>query len=290
MTFFIFVTLMDTKTLILLIAMTLIMAPLSAQDKLSEEEIRSVVEKMENDWRFAFPMVRWMESESDFDYYIGTVHERCPDELEDVLEMAGDCYKESRQVLMVENRIYRKPGSNKWESSLAEYFKDTDKAKEKFAAAHRNVTMYEKMAKMFPPIIEGMRNKEYRVPQGDLVSFEYHSGGGMMYRPPTHGELRLRSDGSYIALLDTDSFNELDTVVVTKAQADEIRKLLIDGEVYKMPRHHDLPVLLLDGPSSSVEVKFTDGEYRCDSFPPSEWGGKNILAVYNYLRSLHPKE
>ena len=270
--------------------MTLFMVPLSAQDKLSEKEIRAIAEKMENEWRFAFPIVRWMEDKSGFDYYIGTVGERCPDELEDVLEMAEDCYKESLQVLMVENRVYRKPGSKKWEASLADYFKDTDKAKEKFATAHRNVEMYEKMAKMFPPVIEGMRNRNYRVPQGDLVSFEYNSGGGMMYRPSIHGELRLQKDGSYIALLDTDSFNELDTVAVTKAQVDEIRKLLIDGEVYKMPRYHDLPVLLLDGPSSFVNVKFTDGEYRCNSLPPSEWGGKNILAVYNYLRGLHPKE
>ena len=281
---------MNAKTLILLIAMTLMIAPLSAQDKLSEEEIQGIVEKMENEWRFALPMVWWMEDQSSFDYYIGSVHERCPDELEDVLEMAEDCYKESLQVLMVEKQIYRKPGSEKWEASLEKYFKDTDRAREKFATAHRNVEMYEKMAKMFPPIIEGMRNHKYRVPQGDLVSFEYHSGGGMIHRPPIHGELRLQKNGRYIALLDTDSFNKFDTVAVTKEQVDEIRKLLIDGEIYKMPRYHDLPVILLDGPSSSVSVKFTDGEYMCNSLPPSDWGGKNIIAVYNYLRALHPKK
>ena len=112
----------------------------------------------------------------------------------------------------------------------------------------------------------------------------------MIHRPPIHGELRLQKNGRYIALLDTDSFNKFDTVAVTKEQVDEIRKLLIDGEIYKMPRYHDLPVILLDGPSSSVSVKFTDGEYMCNSLPPSDWGGKNIIAVYNYLRALHPKK
>ena len=240
---------MNAKTLILLIAMTLMIAPLSAQDKLSEEEIQGIVEKMENEWRFALPMVRWMEDQSSFDYYIGSVHERCPDELEDVLEMAEDCYKESRQVLMVEKQIYRKPGSEKWEASLEKYFKDTDRAREKFATAHRNVEMYEKMAKMFPPIIEGMRR--------------------------ICADIGIRLCGE---------------AAVTKEQVDEIRKLLIDGEVYKMPRYHDLPVILLDGPGSSVSVRFTDGEYMCNSLPPSDWGGKNIIAVYNYLRALHPKK
>lgn len=280
---------MKVSSLFLLIAMTMFMLPLSAQDKQGEEDIQDIIEKMEDDWRFAFPLVRWMEDQSSFDHYLSTVRDRCPDELEDVLEMAESCYQESQQVILVEKQVYRKPGVKKWEANLAKYFKDPDRAKERFATAHRSVEMYETMANMFPPIIEGKRNKKYAVPQGDLVSFEYHSGGGMMYRPPIHGELRLQEDGSYIALLDTDAFGEYDTVVLTKAQVDEIRKLLIDGEVYKMPRYHDTPVMILDGPSSSVSVKFTDGEYRCLGFPPREWGGQNIIAVYNYLRELHPK-
>lgn len=281
---------MDARTALLLFAMALFFAPLSAQDKLSEKEVQDIVEKMENDWRFALPIVRWMEDQSVFDHYISTIPDRCPDELEDVLDMAESCYQESQQVLLVENQIYRKPGVKKWEDSLAGYFKDTGKAKEKFAAAHRNVEMYEKMAKMFPPIIEGKRNQEYRVPQGELDSFEYYLGGGMARRPPIRGEVKRQKNGRYIALLDTDSFDKLDTVALTKEQVDEIRKLLIDGEVYKMPRYYDLPVLLLDGPGGYVSVMFSDGEYRCNTIPPGDWGGKSATAVYNYLRSLHPKK
>lgn len=260
-----------------------------AQGQLSEAEIRSTAEKMENDWRFAFPIVRWMEDSQIFEHYISTAPMRCPEELQDVLNMSESCYQESMQILQLEKQIYRKRGAKKWEASLANYFKDPGKAREKIAAAHRNVEMYEKMAAMFPSIIEGMRNMTYNIPQGELVNFVFHSGGGMVRRPATHGELQRLKDGSYIALLDNDTFDQYDTVAVTKAQADEIRKLLIDGEVYKMPKYYDTPVLLLDGPSSHVSVEFTDGSYSCDSFPPSDWGGKNIGAVYNYLRKLNRK-
>lgn len=263
-------------------------APMYAQDKLSEEQIREIAGKMEDDWRFASPIVRWMESEGTLDYYIGTASGRCPDELEDVLQIAEPGYRDCLQILQLEKQIYRKPGSRKCEENLAKYFKDTDKAKAKIASAHRNAAMYEKMANLFTPMIEGMRQQTYRVPQGELVGFEYHSGGGMMRRPATHCELIRKKNGNYIALLDTEDYERLDTIAVSKAQVEEIRALLIEGEVYKMPRYYDTPVMLLDGPSSRVSVEFTDGSYSCSSCPPSEWGGKNIHAVYNYLRKLHP--
>ena len=260
-----------------------------AQEKLSEEQIKATAQKMESDWRFGSPMVMWMESENSFNYYIGTAPGRCPDELEDVLKFAEPCYQESLEILQLEKQIYRKPGSKKWESSLEKYFNDTERAKKKFESARRNVEMYEKMVNMFTPMIEGMRKQTFKVPEGELVRFEFHSGGGMVRRPPTHGELIRQEDGNYIALLDTDDFDKLDTIAVTKEQVDEIRALLIEGEVYKMPLYYDTPVMLLDGPSSHVSVEFTDASYSCNSYPPSEWGGKNIAAAYNYLRKLHPK-
>lgn len=268
--------------------MTVIMSPLFAQDKLSEEQIKAIAGQMENDWRFGRPIVMWMESESNLDYYLTTADQRCPEELEFVLELAEPSYKDCLQILRLQKQIYRKPGARKWEASLAKYFPDTDSARKRFASAADVVQMYEKLEKKLLPLIESKRSQTYNVPQGDLVGFVYRSGGGMVRRPPTYGELRRLEDGNYIALLDTDTFEKLDTVAVSKAQAAEIRALLIEGEVYKMPRYYDSPVLLLDGPTHSVSVDFTDGSFSCYGFPPSEWGGKNILAVYNYLRRLHP--
>ena len=279
---------MKAKTLLSLIAMTMITLPLFAQGKLSEEELKSTAEKMAADWRFGRSVVRWLEDDGAFNRYLETAPVRCPDELEQVLEMVEPSYKEALQILQLEKQIYRKPGARKWEASLARYFQDTKVAKERIAAAHKTVEMYEMMEKQFPPMIKGMRSRSYKVPQGDLVSFSVFLGGGMIRRPATRGEVQRQKDGSYVASLDTRSFDKLDTFTLTKEQVDTIRRMLIDGEVYKMPRHYDTPVLLLDGPGSSVAVEFTDASFSCSSVPPDEWGGKNVFAVYNYLRELHP--
>ena len=266
--------------------MTMIMTPLFAQNKMSEEDIIAYAARIENDWRFGFSDVMWLENEQIFERYFETAPLRCPEELQTVLDMSGRAYQENLQILRLEKQVYRKPGAKKWEASLAKYFNNTDKAKEKFASARKYVEMYERMAKAFPSIIDGMRNRTYDVPKGDLVNFEFHSGGGMIRRPPIHLELARQKDGSYIALFDTEDFDRYDTLAVSKAKVDEIRQLLIDGEVYKMPRYYDTPVMLLDAPHSHVSVEFTDGSYSCSDYPPEEWGGKNIGAVCKLLRDL----
>ena len=112
----------------------------------------------------------------------------------------------------------------------------------------------------------------------------------MLNVPPIRRELKRQDDGSYIAVLETDSFNKFDTLSVTKAQVNEIRKMLIDGDISKMPRYNEPPVLILDAPSTSVYVEFTDREFSCNSVPSEEWGGKGVMAVYSYLENLRPKE
>ena len=268
--------------------MTLFVAPCFAQDQLSEAEIQDIVGKMENDWQFAHPVVQWLEDQYKFDFYMRTAPQRTPEELQDVLDFAKESYEQGLQVLQVEKQVYPKPGRKKSEASLAKYFKDTEKAKAKFAAVHTDVTRYEQMADLFPKIIAGMRTMEYNVPQGALVHYEFHSGGGMMRQPAVHLEVERQDNGSYVARLNTYSFDKLDTVALTKEQVDHIRQLLIEGEVYKMPAYHDTPVMLLDGPSSSASVAFEDREYSCNDFPPSDWGGKAVSAVNKYLREIHP--
>lgn len=274
-------------------AITMFMAPLFGQGKnknlLTEEEIIACSSRIENDWRFGSPVVMWLEDEQTFNRYFETVPLRCPEELEEVLHWSEGSYNENLLILRLEKQIYGKPGNKKCEANLTRYFKDPEKAKAKFAKAHINAAMYEKMAKEFPAIIEGMRNRKYDIPQGDLVNFAFHMGGGMVRRPASRVELARQKDGSYIVLLDTEDFDRFDTLAVTKAQVDDIRKLLIDGEVYKMPRFYDSPVMLLDGPSSHVFVEFTDGSYSCSSYPPSDWGGKNIGEVCKYLYGLRAK-
>lgn len=260
-----------------------------AQNQLSKEEIANIVNSIETDWRFGVSHVKWMENANTFSYYMSTIYDRCPEELEDVLNWSEKSYKENQQILQLEKQIYSKPGSKKAESNLSSYFKDTEKAKKKFASAKEAQQMYDQMMKVLPPLIELKNKQEYKVPQGELTYFEYHSGGGMVRRPASHAELMRQKDGSYIATLDTYYFNKLDTIAVTQAQVDTIRQMLIDGEVYKMPKLYDEVILVLDAPHSSASVRFTDASFSCNSYPPSKWGGKNLYAVYKYLKALQPK-
>ena len=276
------------KFFLVLLSMALFAAPSFAQGQLSEAEIQNIVEKMENDWQFAHPIVQWLDDEYKFDFYMRMAPQRTPEELQNVLDFGKESYEQGLQVLQVEKQVYPKPGRKKSEASLAKYFKDTEKAKAKFAAVHTDVARYEQMADLFPKIIAGMRTREYVVPQGALVHYEFHSGGGMIRRPAVHLEVARQDDGSYVARLNTNSFDKLDTVALTKEQVDHIRQLLIEGEAYKMPAYHDTPVMLLDGPSSSASVEFEDRSYSCSDFPPSDWGGKAVSAVNKYLREIHP--
>ena len=102
-----------------------------------------------------------------------------------------------------------------------------------------------------------------------------------------HG--KAKKDGKYIVALDTDDFHKLDTIPLTQAHVDTIRQMLIEGEVYKMPAFYDSPLLILDAPSGSVSVKFTDASYSCNNIPPFKWGGECIEKVYQYLKTLQPE-
>lgn len=110
-----------------------------------------------------------------------------------------------------------------------------------------------------------------------------------MKRPAYQAILERQKDGKYIVGLDTDDFHKLDTIPLTQAHVDTIRQMLIEGEVYKMPAFYDSPLLILDAPSGSVSVKFTDASYSCNNIAPFKWGGECIEKVYQYLKTLQPE-
>ncbi len=260
-----------------------------AQNKLTEEDIISTATRIENDWQFGYNHVIWMEDADRFSHYLQTVPLRCPYELELVVDLSKRPYEENQQILQLKQKIYPQPGSKKSENNLAKYFTDTEKAKQRFEAAEEAVQMYQQLIKEATPIIEAKNQRKFTIPQGELTYFYYHLGGGMINRPAAEATLRRQKDGTYLVALDTYKFHQLDTISVTQAQVDTIRQMLIEGEVYKMPAYYDEPMRILDAPSGSVAIKFTDVSFNCNNLPPLDWGGKNIRKVYEYLKSLQPK-
>ena len=280
---------MTTRRTLALIISTMVMTSGVAQEKLTEEEIKSTAQQIENDWRYGSNHVIWMENQNALSRYLETAPLRCIDELEDVVEWSQEPHRQNQRILQLKKQIYSKPGSQKSERNLAQYFTDTEKAKQKFLAAEESERMYQQLTKEVQSVIEAKKKQTFTVPQGELTGFEYRLGGGMVYRPASQALLERQKDGTYVVALDTDDFDKLDTVRLTQAQVDTIRQMLIEGEVYKMPRFYDDPVRILDAPSGSVSVDFSDASYSCNSLPPSDWGGRNIGKVYQYLKALQPK-
>lgn len=259
-----------------------------AQKRLSDKEISNIKEQMAKNPECRTPLM-WLEDDSRADYYLRTASDRCLDELDELIHLAESWHEENSRIVQLEEQIYPKPGSAKSEKALAQHFSDVQKAKHTFECARKAEERYTKVVSVLVSVIEKKRHQTFKVPQGELIHFEYHSGGGMIHKPASHGELERQADGSYIALLDTYSFEKLDTIAITPQQVDTIRTMLIEGEVYKMPRYHDEHYMILDAPSSSVSVEFSDASFSCYSYPPTNWGGKNIYKVYQYLKALQPK-
>lgn len=280
---------MNIKRTLALIGIAITTTAGFAQDTLDKDEIKSIATKMENDWLFGFNHVIWMENQHTFSEYLETIPLRCPYELESVVNFSKDAHEQNQRILQLKKQIYTKPGSKKSENELARYFTDTEKAKQKFAAAEESERMYQQLIEATTPFIESQDKRTFTIPQGELTYFYYHLGGGMVYRPASQATLERQKDGTYHVALDTEDFDKLDTILLTQAQVDTIRQLLIEGEVYKMPRFYDEPVRVLDAPSGSVSVKFADTSYSCNNLPPSDWGGRNIYKVYQYLKALQPK-
>ena len=280
---------MNIKRTFVFLGLAITTATGFAQKTLDESEIKNIASKMENDWLFGFNHVVWMENQRTFSEYLNTIPLRCPYELENVVSFSKDAHDQNQSILQLKKQIYTKPGSKKSERALALYFKDTDKAKEKFAAAEESERMYEQLIKAATPLIESQDKRTFTIPEGELTYFHYHLGGGMVYKPASEATLERQKDGSYLVAVDTEEFNKLDTIPLTQAQVDTVRQMLIDGEIYKMPRLYDDAVRILDAPSGSVAVEFSDVSYTCNNLPPSNWGGKNIYKVYQYLKALQPK-
>lgn len=278
------------KILFAVIAMVTLCPCIHAQKKLSGEEMEKIANLMETDWHFTSTYILWLENENRLNHYLSTLEGRCIDDISSVLEMSEEWYKNNQRVLQLESQIYTKPGTKKSEANLARYFKDTEKAKKLFAQAHVNEQMYNRLVLQSTAVIKRKQKEVFTVPQGALTYFYFRQGGGMVHRPPLQSTLERQKDGTYTVELDTKDFERLDTITLTQAQVDTIRQMLIDGEVYKMPLYHDEPVLLLDAPSSSVSVKFTDASFHCNAYPPMKWGGAKIWDVYRYLKGLQPKD
>ena len=260
-----------------------------AQNKLSDKEITAIKTEMAENPECRTPLL-WLEDDGRTDYYLETAPLRCPDELDELIHLSEPWHEENSRILQLEQQIYPKPGSSKSEKMLAQHFKDVEKAKKTFECARKAEERYSRMVKELVPLIESKRQQTtFKVPQGELTHFEYHSGGGMVHKPASHGELIRQDDGSYIALLDTYSFEKLDTIAITPQQVDTIRTMLIEGEVYKMPRYHDEHYMIFDAPHSSASVEFSDASFSCNNYPPTNWGGRNIYKVYQYLKALQPK-
>ena len=280
---------MKVKRTITFLALALAVSSGLAQNKLSEEKLKSTAKQIENDWQFGHNHVIWMEDQKTLSDYLETVPLRCPDELQLVIDFSIRAHNENQRILQLKQQVYPKPGSKKSEDNLAKYFTDTEKATQKFAAAEEAEDMFQQLLEKATPVIEAKDQRKFTIPQGDLTYFHYHLGGGMVNRPAAEATLRRQNDGTYLVALDTYKFHVLDTIPVTQAQVDTIRQMLIEGEVYKMPIYYDEPIRILDAPSGAVAVKFTDANFHCNNLPPSNWGGMNIRKVYDYLKALQPK-
>lgn len=278
------------KIFIVCIMMTMLTSSEAlAQKRLTETEIKGIVTLMENNPRCTTGLL-WVENESRLSYFLTSVHGRCVDDLEMVLDYAQKWHADNARIVQLEQQIYSKPGKKKCEQALQQYFQNPDAARATFAHAHQAEGMYERLVREITPVLEGKRNQVFSAPQGELTYFEFRRGGGMRYAPPRHAVLKRGKDGSYTVKLDTSEFDVMDTIAVTQAQVDTVRQMLIEGEVYKMPRYYDVPMMVFDAPSTSVSVEFTDASFSCNANPPSKWGGKNIYAVYKYLKALQKKE
>lgn len=259
------------------------------QQKLSDEEIGKIAELMKRNPRCT-THVMWLEDESRMSYFLRTVPGRCLSDLEEVAEMAEKWHESNAAIVQLAEQIYPKPGSKKSEKSLSKYFADPAAARNTFECARQAEALYERFMREVRPAIVIKSKQTFNVPQGALTYFEFRQGGGMIHRPPTQAVLKRNEDNSYTLTIDTEDFQRLDTISVSQAQADELRALLIEGEVYKMPSFSDSPIMIHDAPHSSVAVKFTDGTYSCNGFPPKDYGGKNIWKAYRYLKDLQPKQ
>ena len=281
---------MKAKLTITLITFILSATLAQAQEKLMDEQLKTVANSIETDWRFGRSEVLWLEDQSRLDYYLGTAPQRCLEDLTDIVNYAERSHDECQRILQFKRQVYSKPGSKKSEQALAQYFKDPDVARKKFQQAEEYEAMYQRLVRETQPLIDMKKREIFTPPTGELTSFHFRQGGGMVRRPPLQSYLDRQKDGTYRLELDTEDFDRFDTITLTQAQVDTVRQMLIDGEVYKMPSYYDEPFLLLDGPSSSVSVSFTDAKFSCNTMPPSDWGGKNIWAVYRYLRGLQPRK
>ena len=282
-------SLMKAKQTITLITLIMTVTSGFAQEKLSSSELKAVANSIETDWRFGSSGIIWFEDQGRLNYYLETAPMRCLDDLTEVVNLAETWHADNQRILQFKQQVYPKPGTKKSEQSLAQYIKDTSNAIKKFQQAQENEAMYQRLIREVQPLINAKKQQTFTPPTGALTHFHFRQGGGMVYRPPLESTLDRMKDGTYRVTLDTEEFDILDTIPLTQAQVDTVRQMLIEGEVYKMPAYYDEPYLLLDAPSSSVSVHFTDATYRCTSFPPRDWGGKNIWAVYRYLKGLQPK-
>lgn len=262
---------------------------LNPSQKLSPSELKTVANNIETDWRYGESGILWLEDQGRLNHYLSTASQRCLDDLTSVINFAESWHADNERILQFKRQVYPNPGAKKSERELAQYFKDIDKARTKFQKAEENEAMYQRLLRETKPLIEKKKHETFTPPTGALTYFHFRQGGGMLYRPPLEATLTRQKDGTYRVMLDTEDFERLDTIPLTQAQVDTVRQMLIDGEVYKMPVYYDEPFLLLDAPSSSVEVRFTDADFHCNTFPPKNWGGKNIWEVYQYLKGLQPK-
>ncbi|MBO7610419.1 MAG: hypothetical protein J6S96_09500 [Muribaculaceae bacterium] len=257
--------------------------PQPAIEKLNEDQLKSFVALIDQHDRNADGLLLLQGA----DYFVSKASNLSVEQMESFVELLQETRKENDSIVALSRRADVSLDGG-LEAVVNTYSKNPEKTFENFKKRMENDNKYSMLISTFQKQIEINKEKEYAMPEGDLVFYSHRVSGGMMRG--TNYEIQKKSDGKTY-LTTNANFRDMEetTIMVPDTALVHIQKIIADYKMYELAPLYVTPFMVYDAPSTFISAKFSSGQQIKSDGQQSAPHNKGVWVICDYLSSLAPK-
>ena len=252
-------------------------------EKLNEDQLKGWVALLDKRDRNADGLLLLQAA----DYYISKASKLSVEQMESFVELLQESRKENDSIVALSSRAVVSLDGG-LEAVINTYSNNPEKTFDNLKQRLENDTKYSMLINTFQKQIEINKEKEYSMPEGDLVFYSHRVSGGMMRG--TNYEIQKNNDGKTY-LTTNANFREMrdTTILVPDTALVHIQKIIADYKMYELAPLYVSPYMVYDAPSTFISATFSSGQRIKSDGDQSAPHNKGVWVIADYLSSLVPK-
>ena len=256
--------------------------PETTIEKLDEDQLKKLVSQLEQRDNEANGLMLLRAPE----YFVSNAPKLAVDEMESFVELLQRS-KQGNDAIMELCKRADVSIDGGVEAAINMYSNRPERTIENLKSRRENDNNYSLLISTFQKQIEINKEKEYTIPEGDLVYYSHRSFGGMLRG--THYEIQKNGNGETFLTTNANFRDMRDTTfVVPDTALVHIKKIIVDYKMYELAPLYVTPFLVYDAPSTSISATFSCGQRINSEGQQAAPHNKGVWIISDYLSSLLP--